>query len=166
MKSPKWSERCSEPVWFIAILYFVGHVKPWTLKREACECILPGGSSASAVIIIPGEAGSDLPSGWSWASKHTCRLLALTSGDESKRQVKEMGLIIEVLTATVNSEGQLVKVDVFTVSKLETCVLGDVGEWATTRAPLQGGAGLSSDLNTNQFGLNCDCSIFFWDQRP
>lgn len=72
-----------------------------------------------------------------------------------------MGLIIEVVTATVNSEGQLVKVDVFTVSKLETCVLSDVGEWATARAPRQGGAGLSSDLNTNQFGLNCDRSIFF-----
>lgn len=46
-----------------------------------------------------------------------------------------MGLIIEVVTATVNSEGQLVKVDVLTVSKLETCVLGDVGERATTRCP-------------------------------
>ena len=115
MNSPKWSERCSEPVWLTTILYFVGHVKPsnWTLEREAGKCILPGGSSASAVIRIPGEDGSDLPGGWSRASKHTCRLLALISGDESKRQVREMGLITEVVlavTAAVSGEGQLVKV--------------------------------------------------------
>ena len=129
MNSPKWSERCSEPIWLTTILYFVGHVKPsnWTLKREAGKYTLPGGSSASAVIRIPSEVGSDLPGGWSWASKHTCRLLALISGDESKRQVKETGLITEVVlavTATVSSEGQLVKVDVLS---------DDVGKWAATR---------------------------------
>lgn len=56
--------------------------------------------------------------------KRTCRLLALTSGDESKRQVRETGLDDRGGHgghAAVNGEGQLVKVDAPTPSQNE-CV--------------------------------------------
>lgn len=59
----------------------------------------------------------------SWAFKGTCRLLALSSGDESKRQEREMGLIIEVVMAVVIREGEVVKVDILTASTLEMCAL-------------------------------------------